>query len=195
MPTREVGASPVPAEKRPPGLPVVAGIFRNPVNVKELVNRSDAVVIATVFEISDTAYVRMVNPDTADAFATRGFPDPVLPMTYYHLAVEEVLLDDGSLGLSGEGATLALSGVHESRSPQIGDRMLFALIGGDDMGIYSLADNWSLIILDGGPIRNFNEHEPRYPGITDEASLKRAVIDAARDHKKLPPSEWPTLFD
>ena len=90
---------------------------------------------------------------------------------------------------------LALPGTHNLQSPRTGERILLSLLAMPDPGLYSLAANWSLIPLDGGAIRNFDGTDPAYAGVTDEESLKSAVAAAANNHDKLPPSEWPSLFD
>ena len=177
------------------GLPNTASIFRVPVTVQELINRSDAVVIATVSSVSETKSIVVGSPSDAAALVAQGYPEPRRQETHYELSIEEVLLDDGSLAAMKDNPKLVLSGTHKLQSPQTGDRMMFSLLARQDPGLYSLADNWSLIPLDGGAIRNFDDTDPAYPGVIDEASLKSAVAGAAANHEKSPPSEWPALFD
>ena len=177
------------------GLSESASIFKAPADVQELVNRSDVVVVATIASISDTASVGPVGSTDTDALVTQGLPEPRILETYYELSVEQVLLDDGVMSTLDGNPKLALSGMHDERSPQTGDRMLFALLAGPDRQIYSLAANWSLIPLNEGSVRNFDGKDPAYPDVTDEATLKSAVAEAAQSHRKSPPSDWPTLFD
>lgn len=177
------------------GLPDSASIFKAPSDIQELVNRSDAVVITTISSISDTKSKVFGDPSDAAAMVAQGRPEPRIEETQYELSVEEVLLDDDSIGALGYNPNLALLGTHGPHSPQKGERIMFALLARPVPGLYSLVANWSLIPLDGGPIRNFDGKDPGYAGVTDEASLKAAVIEAASNHAKSPPSEWPTLFD
>ena len=177
------------------GLPNSASIFKAPSDIQQLVNRSDAVVVATVSSISDTKSIVFGEPSDAAALVAQGWPEPRVEETHYELLVEQVLLDDGSIGGLKNNPKLALSGTHGPQSPQKGERIMFALLARPDPGLYSLVANWSLIPLDGGPIRNFDGKDPGYAGVMDEASLKYAVIEAANNHAKSPPSEWPTLFD
>ena len=177
------------------GLPNSASIFRAPVTVQELVNRSDAVVIATISSISETKSIVLGSPSDAAALVAQGYPEPRRQETHYELSIEQVLLDHGSLAAMEDNPKLALSGTHKLQSPQTGERMMFSLLARPDPGLYSLAANWSLIPLDGGAIRNFDDTDPAYAGVTDEESLKSAVAIAAKNHDKLPPSEWPSLFD
>ncbi len=177
------------------GLPNSASIFRPPVTVQELVNRSDAVVIATISSISETKSIVVGSPSDVAALVARGYPEPRRQETHYELSIEQVLLDDGSLVAMKDNPRLALSGTHTLQSPQTGERMMFSLLAMPDPGLYSLAANWSLIRLDGGTIRNFDGTDPAYADVTDEESLKSAVSIAAKNHDKLPPSEWPSLFD
>lgn len=177
------------------GLLDSASIFKAPSDIQELVNRSDAVVIATVSSISDMKSVVFGDPSDAAAMVAQGRPEPRIEETHYELSVEQVLLDDEAIGALEYNPNLALLGAHGPQSPQKGERIMFALLARPDPGLYSLVANWSLIPLDGGAIRDFDGKDPGYAGVTDEASLKAAVIEAASDHAKSPPSEWPTLFD
>ncbi len=180
------------------GLSNSASIFKAPVTVQELVNRSDAVVIATILSVSETRSIVVGNPADAAALVAQGYPEPRRQETYYELSVEQVLLDDGSLAKIAkmkDNPRLALSGIYNLQSPQIGERIMFSLLATPNPGLYSLAADWSLIPLDGEAIRNFDGTDPAYAGVKDEKSLKSAVISAANNHDKLPPSEWPSLFD
>ena len=172
-----------------------SSIFKAPETVQELVNRSDLVLIGTVRSVSDTQSVVVGSSSDASALVTRGYPEPRVEETHYEISVGEVLLDDGAVSRLSGNASIALAGRHTAASPQVGERLLFALLSrpGDDL--YSLVSNWSLIRLDGGAIKNFDGADPGYDGVTDESSLKNAVTTAAASHEKADPSEWPTLFD
>ena len=177
------------------GLTHGASIFRAPGTVQEMVNRSDAVMIATVLSVSDTKSVVVGAPEDAAALVARGYPEPRVQETHYELSVEEVLLDDGSLAAMKDNPKIVLAGTHNLQSPQIGERMLLSVLAMPGSGRYAPAANWSLIPLDGGAIRNFDGTDPSYAGVTDEESLKSAVTTAADNHEKLPPSAWPSLSD
>ena len=172
-----------------------SSIFKAPETVQELVNRSDLVLIGTVRSVSDTRSVLVGSSSDASALATRGYPEPRVEETHYEISVGEVLLDDGAVSRLSGNPSIALAGRHTTAAPQVGDRLLFALLSrpGDDL--YALVSDWSLIPLDGGDIKNFDGTDPGYDGVTDERSLKDAVTTAAANHEKAEPSEWPTLFD
>ena len=176
-------------------LPDSASIFKAPETVQELVNRSDVVLIGTVQSVSETKSVLFGSSSDASALVSQGFPEPRIEETHYEIAVEQVLLDDGVAGSLKGNPSIALSGTHTTLSPQVGERIMFALLSrpGDDL--YSLVANWSLIPLDGDSIRNFDGTDPGYDGVTDEASLKAAVTTAAGSYVKAEPAKWPTVFD
>ena len=161
-----------------------SSIFKAPETVQELVNRSDLVLIGRVRSVSDTKSVLVGSSSDASALATRGYPEPRVEETHYEISVGEVLLDDGAVGRLSGNPSIVLAGRHTAAAPQVGDRLLFALLSrpGDDR--YSLVSNRSLIPLDGGDIKNFDGADPGYDGVTDERSLKDAVTNAAANHEK-----------
>ena len=84
-----------PAPTAGSGRQAEAWIFRNPVDVRELVNRSDAVVIATIGSVSDTLYVVPGDPDPAATLIAQGLSPPGIPHTYHELLADQALLDTG----------------------------------------------------------------------------------------------------
>lgn len=176
-------------------MPASAPFFLYPTTVQELVNRSDAVVIATVGTIGDPMEEGLLDHESVSELVSREIPAPTLVRTYYEILVEEVLLDDRPISALDGNVYIAVSGVHTENSPQRGERMLFALLSGRGPGEYGLVDDWSLVMLDGGPIRNFDGSDPGYDGVIDEATLKSAVSAAADNHQPSLPADWPTVFD
>ncbi len=177
------------------GLSDSASIFKSPATVQELVNRSDVVLIGTVRTVSETQNVVFGTSADASALVAQGFPEPRMEETYYGISVEQVLLDDGVVGTLDSDLSVALSGTHSTLSPQVGERIMFALLDRPSDHRYSLVANWSLIPLDGGSIRNFDGSDPGYDDVIDEASLKSAVTSAAGRHAKSAPADWPTIFE
>ena len=97
-------------------------------------------------------------------------------------------MDDGNIRAH---PSLRLDGVDNSILPRVGERFLFSLGRNPDSLSYGIAADWMVLPLDGGDIRNFDGASPRYAGVTDEASLVKAVKAAAADYDFLPPNQWP----
>ena len=168
----------------------VASLFREPQNVQDLVDRSRAIVIGSVSAISDLKR-ELPYGATEDDFQGAMYQgyDPRIEVTYYDIAIEEVLLDDGNVRAHPR---LRLDGAHNSAQSQIGERFLFTLGRNPDSLSYGIAADWMVLPLDGGDIRNFDGTSPGYVGVTDEASLVKAIKDAVPNHDFLPPNQWPS---
>ena len=170
-----------------------ASIFLPPGDMQDLVNRVDAIAIGTVVSVSATIHQGPSDSSSVAELKRLDLPVPTIPTTYYEIEVEEVFLDDGNLGSLSGNARLALAGWHGPMAPQKGDRMMFALLANGNDAIYSVAADWNMLHLDGGPIRNFDGTPPGYTGVTDEASLKETVQLAITDRVHLPPGQWPRI--
>ncbi len=173
------------------GFPV-ADFIRQPRNIQEFVNRVDAILIGTISSVSDLVGILPAGTTEEDyKWATdRGLPLPYIHSIFYDITIEEVLLDDGNVQ---SNPRLRLSGNHSPIRPQVGERFMFALGVDYDGKSYGVTDDWHLIFLDNGPIRNFNGNSPGYVGITDESSLKEAVKSAVPGRVALPMDQWPRV--
>ena len=168
----------------------VATIFREPQDVQELVNRSHAIVIGSVSAISGTAQ-ELPYGTSEDDFDPAELSFMYSGVTYYDIAVEAVLLDDGNVRAYPR---LRLDGAHNPMYPQIGERFLFALGRNPDSLSYGIAADWDVLPLDGGAIRNFDGTSPGYAGVSDETSLVNAIKDAVASYDFMPPRRWPSRF-
>ena len=168
----------------------VATIFREPQDVPELVNRSHAIVIGAVSAISGTAQ-ELPYGTTEDDFDPMELSFMYSGVTYYDIAVEAVLLDDGNIRAYPR---LRLDGAHNPMYPQVGERFLFALGRNPDSLSYGIAADWEILPLDGGDIRNYDGTSPGYAGVSDEASLVQAIKDAVASYDFMPPRRWPSRF-
>ncbi len=170
----------------------VASLFREPRNVQDLVNRSHAIVIGTISAISDLTR-ELPYGTTSEDFQGEMYQgyEFSTEVTYYDIAIEEVLLDDGNVRAYPR---LRLDGAHNPAYPQIGERFLFALGRNPDSLSYGIAANWDVLPLDGGDIRNFDGTSPGYVGVTDEASLVKAIREAVPYYDFLPVNQWPSRF-
>ena len=168
----------------------IASIFREPQTVQDFVNRSHAVVIGTIAAISDPVQELPYGTTAAD-YPPMALPLLYLEATYYSIAIEEVLLDDGNIRAH---PSLRLDGADNSILPRVGERFLFSLGRNPDSLSYGIAAAWMVLPLDGGDIRNFDGVSPGYAGVTDEASLVQAVKAAAAHYDFLPPNQWPYRF-
>ena len=168
----------------------VATIFREPQDVQELVNRSHAIVIGAVSAISGTVQ-ELPYGTTEDDFDPAELSFRYSGVTYYDIAVEAVLLDDGNVRAYPR---LRLDGAHNPMYPQIGERFLFAVGRNPDSLSYGIAADWDVLPLDGGAIRNFDGTSPGYAGVSDEASLVQAIKDAVVNYDFMPPRRWPSRF-
>lgn len=169
----------------------VATIFREPQNVQDLVNRSHAVVIGTISTISGPKK-ELPYGTTEEDFQDEKYQgyNPYDSVVYYDIAIEEILLDDGNVRAHPR---LRLDGPHNPAYPQIGERFLFVLGRNPDSLSYGIAADWDVLTLD-GDIRNFDGTSPGYVGVTDEASLVKAIKDVVPNHDFLPPNQWPSRF-
>lgn len=197
-PTKNLSENRPPASQSPArtlhlrqGVPL-SDVIRPPQDLQDLVNRVDAIIIGTIASISDT--IEKLPPGATQQdyqwAIDRGLPLPYIRTVFYDITIEEVLLDDGNIK---SNARLRLSGDHSPIRPQIGERFMFALGQDYDRKSYGITDNWHLVFLDQGPIRNFNGHPPGYPGVTNEASLKDAIKSAIPKRTPLPLDQWPRV--
>ena len=196
-PTEQSGSDHPPAENQESNGTLVIGegvsiasIFREPQTVQDFVNRSHAVVIGAIAAISDPVQELPYGTTAAD-YPPMALPLMYLEATYYNIAIEEVLLDDGNIRAH---PSLRLDGADNSILPRVGERFLFSLGRNPDSLSYGIAAAWMVLPLDGGDIRNFDGVSPGYAGVTDEASLVQAVKAAAAHYDFLPPNQWPYRF-
>lgn len=168
----------------------LSAVIAAPGSVQELVNRYDALVVGAISEISGPQQEFGYGKTAEDYqfLLDQGHPLPSMSMTYYHIRLEEVLLDDGNVR---NHPKLRLSHEHSALRPQVGERFLFALIRNPDGESYGVSADWCLLHLDGGLIRNFDGAAPGYAGVTDEATLKAAIQTAVPRRVHLPLSRWP----
>ncbi len=164
--------------------------FIAPLSVQDLVNRHDVVFTGTVSNIGDTVAEKPYDwkPEDDSYSQSLGMPPFRVRVTYYTIQPERVFLDDGNL-LSYP--LMRLFGYDNEVRPKVGERYLFVLGANPDGKSYGITDNWSLIPLDGGNIRNYDGSATGYVGVTDEAALLSSVKDAAAKWEHLPISQWP----
>ena len=169
----------------------ISMVKRAPRDVQELVNRNHAVVIGTISAISD------LEPELPYGKTEEDFQDPkyqgYVPrteVTYYDIAIEEALLDDGNVRAHSR---LRLSGAHNPGRPQVGERFLFCLGRNPDSLSYGVVADWDVLTLEGG-VRNFDGTLPGYAGVTDEDSLVAAVRAAVAGYEFIPFNQWPDRF-
>ena len=167
-----------------------ADYFLHPQSMQDLVNRYDVAFIGTIKAVGDPVKEKPYDWDSElDAhLESRGLPPFRVRVTYYDLSLDEVFLDDGNLR---QNVLLRLFGDHNSIKPQIGEKFFFVLGANPDGRSYGLNADWNLIHLDGGAIRNFDDEDPGYDGVSDENSLKSAARLAAENWAHLPVEEWP----
>ena len=170
----------------------VSAFIHPPQDIQEFVNRVDAVIIGTIAAVSGPFDELPDGKTAADyQWATdRGLPLPTMRQVYYDINIEEVLLDDGNIR---SHPRLRLSGNHSPIRPQVEERFMFALGANYGGQSYGVSDNWHLVFLDNRPIRNFDGEQPSYTGVTNEASLKTAVLAAVPNRIHLPPEQWPRI--
>lgn len=166
----------------------VSSIYLPPDSVQDLVNRVDAIVVGKISKVSDTV---QEGPYNLDPEPVGDRPAPSIQVTYYEIALEDVLLDDNNVS---SNSLLRLSGMHRASKPQVGERYMFALGVNPDNKSYGVSGAWGLVIFDDGPVRNFDGTPLEYDGVTDQATLKSLVKSSLADRVKLPPSEWPSRF-
>ena len=169
----------------------VASIRRPPQSLQDLVNRSQVIVIGSISQISGTGH-ELGYDKTEKNYPAKDLPYLRIPVTYYDIAIEKVLLDDGNV-LSHP--SLRMSGEHNPMRPQVGERFLFTLGRNPDSLSYGIAANWNVLPLDGGSIRNYDGASPGYEGVTDENSLIKEIGAAVLKYEYLPPSQWPSKWD
>ena len=170
---------------------LISMIKRPPQSVQELINRNHAVVIGTISAVSDLK-LELPYGKTEEDFQDpkyQGFV-PRIEVTYYDIAIEEALLDDGNVRAHPR---LRLSGAHNSERPQVGERFLFSLGRNPDSLSYGIVADWDVLTLDGG-VRNFDGTSPGYAGVSDEASLVAAIREAVPGYEFMPFSQWPDRF-
>ena len=169
----------------------IAMVKRAPRDVQELVNRNHAVVIGTISAISDLE-LELPYGKTEEDFQDPKYQGyvPRSEVTYYDIAIEEALLDDGNVRAYPR---LRLSGAHNSGRPQVGERFLFCLGRNPDSLSYGVVADWDVLTLEGG-VRNFDGTSPGYAGVTDEASLVAAVRASVPGYEFMPFNQWPDRF-
>ena len=169
----------------------ISMIKRPPQSVQEMVNRNHAIVIGTISAVSgpkeELPYGK-TEEDFQDA-KYQGYV-PRDTVAYYDIAIEEVLMDDGNILAHPR---LRLSGAHNPKRPQVGERFLFTLGQNPDSRSYGIVADWDVLTLDSG-VRNFDGTSPGYTGVTDEASLVKAIREAVPLYEFMPFSQWPTRF-
>ena len=154
------------------GIPVY---YPPPEDVQGLVNRSQAIVIGAISGVYASVY---------------------------HIDVEEVLLDDEYIQAH---PYLLLGNDDDAMYPQVGERFLLALVrnpvyvgpyyeGMYGTITYDASSDWMMIALQSGGIRNYDGSLVGYAGVSDEASLVRAIREAVANYNHLPRREWPKFL-
>ncbi|GEM_PF-2754693 len=123
-----------------------------PKTIQELVDRSDVIVIGRVAGLAKTADEGPYNEPAP--MAKSEFPAPLLPVTYYDLQIESVLLDDGNI-LSAP--SLRLAGTPETASPPgFGRKTIFFLRRNSDRLSYGVNGDWAMIDWGRQPVTEFD---------------------------------------
>ena len=154
------------------GIPVY---YPPPEDVQGLVNRSQAIVIGAISGIYASVY---------------------------HIDVEEVLLDDGYIQ---SNPYLLLGDDGDASYPRVGERFLFALVrnpayvgpyyeGMYGTITYDASSDWMMLALQSSGTRNYDGSLVGYAGVSDEASLVRAIREAVANYNHLPRREWPKFL-
>ena len=167
-----------------------------PRDVQDLVNRSHAIVIGTISAISDPVNELPYFTTEADFEHRPPGQLPYLEVAYYDITIEEVLLDDGNVrahprlrlepNFSDQDPSWTL--------PEMGKRYLFTMGRNPDSLSYGVSANWMTLTLDGDSIRYIDGTSPGYVGVTNEASLVKAIREAVPNHDFLPVGQWPDRF-
>lgn len=171
------------------GVPVSA-IYVAPQSVQDLVNRSQVVFTGTISEVGDGVSEKAYdwNEEDDTYLKSLGMPPYRITVTYYKIEIEQIFLDDGNLRAY---PLMRLLGYNNEVRPKVGERYLFVLSANPDGKSYGIDDNWSLIPLDDGDIRNYDGNPTGYVSVTDENSLLSAIQEAVTNRVYLPNSEWP----
>lgn len=155
-----------------------------PKSMKELVSKSDVIVIGTIKSVVDEGTMGSYNE--ADNARNNKPDDPVssaLPITDFEIEVERVILDDGSIS-SGQPLVLRIIGEADVeqrfptilRMPQVGDYRLFTLSKNPDGKTYGLYGWWSDFVIDGDKVTYADDL--RTPiGFTDQVKLAGFILE------------------
>ena len=163
-----------------------------PRTVQDLVNRSQAIVIGTVVDISEPVVERPYDLDPADYAELPESEWPSIEVAYWSIDIEEVLLHDGHIEANPK-LRLEPNPPHrpDNPLPEMNARYLFTLGRNPDSLSYGITADWMILPLDGGRIRNLDGNVPFYGGDADEDSLVEAIREAVLDYEYLPPGKWP----
>ena len=110
-----------------------------------------------------------------------------LRVTYYDIAVEEVLLDDGFV--SGN-PRLRLDRDHSPIRPQVGERFVFSLARNPGNSSYGVVADWMVLTTANG-MKNYDGSAHGYEGAIDETSFLRAVRAADQSYNFKEFRNWP----
>lgn len=154
--------------------PISLAFHTDPTTIDELVNDSQLIVIGTIDSVNQqTTYKgydlsgRLLEGKAAKhPLEKEGIKHPDIPITDYHLKIDEVILDDGELIKSGKKVVLRVLGsISENTSPnqdlmpKIGDKNLFFLAKNPD-GSYGLQHgDWSRLVITEQVVRRSNHQK------------------------------------
>jgi len=129
-----------------------------PRSMIEFVDKADVIVIGTV----GTSFREvMEGPYNANELVQdhRDVPPPHLPFTYYEVQIQEIILNDGTIGtkeplslrVDGHPSTLLEAEQGEWEMPRSGERYLFVLRKNPDGQSYGTG-GWGMLHIDGKEI-------------------------------------------
>ena len=164
-----------------------------PRSIQDLANRSQAIVIGTVADISEPVVERPYDFDPADYAELPESEWPSIEVAYWTIDIEEVLLDDGNIEANPK-LRMEPNPTHRTDNPlpELNARYLFTLGRNPDSKSYGISADWMILPLDGGRIRNLDGNVPLYGRDADEDSLVEAIREAVLNYEYLPPGRWPS---
>jgi hypothetical protein len=147
----------------PTGNSAVAFELPGPQSVQDLVNRGDAIVIASIASVGETRYEGAFATTTgAFAVVTPEVGQPTLgfPVTYYGLDIEEILVDDGLIRQTPVIRVLGAPG--SDSQPLEGHRYLYVLGRNPDGTSYGRYASWAQLDLTGKVAKDARGLDVRY---------------------------------
>ena len=168
---------------------LVEHIRREPADIQELVDRSNAVVVGSISSVGE-----LVSEQPYNAEDFEDWPEderPTRDMRYYGITIEEVLLDDGYVE---DNARLRLAPIWPQQ-PILNERYIFVLSRNPDNLSYGISATWDILSLGGDAITDIAGKDPSYDGVSTETELLKALKAASDDYSHKPLNEWPDRFN
>lgn len=168
--------------------------FPSPSTVQELVNVSEAIVVAQIIEMEEQTiegpWNYCVNTDTREGVP----PPPKYPYSYYRLNILETLLDDGSIS---KYPTLRLKG-HATDSitdrriglPQKGESFVLFLRSDPGNRSYGVVGPWAMIYIGDSTVKEYGStlKEPQFAQSASPSRFKADVAAAIPDRIPMNPA-------